>query len=119
MINREALIELMIPIMAAKSSEHWLEGMERLKIGCGPINNIDAVFNDPQVTARDMLIQMPHPALNGEPVSLVANPLRLSKSAVSYRHTPPMLGQHTDEGLEEMLGADAVERKSLREAGVI
>jgi len=118
-INRDALIELMVPIMAAEPSKHWLDGMERLKIGCGPINNIDAVFNDPQVNAREMVIQMPHPALDGKSVQLVANPLRLSETEVSYRHTPPLLGQHTDEVLEEILGADEAERKSLREAGVI
>ena len=93
--------------------------LEKLKIGCGPINNIDAVFSDPQVNDRDMVIKMPHAALNGASVALVANPLRLSETAVSYRHPPPLLGEHTDEVLSEILGADEAEQKSLREAGVI
>ena len=118
-INREALIELMVPLLAAKPSDHWLEGLETLKIGCGPINNIDAVFADPQVNDREMVIQMPHPALDGKTVPLVASPLRLSETAVSYRHAPPLLGQHTDEVLDEILGADEAERRHLREAGVI
>ena len=118
-VNRDALIEIMVPLLAAKPSDHWLEGMEKLKIGCGPINNIDAVFSDPQVNDRDMVIKMPHAALNGASVALVANPLRLSETAVSYRHPPPLLGEHTDEVLSEILGADEAEQKSLREAGVI
>ena len=118
-INREALIELMVPLLAAKPSDHWLEGLETLKIGCGPINNIDAVFADPQVNDREMVIQMPHPALDGKTVPLVASPLRLSETAVSYRHAPPLLGQHTDEVLDEILGTDEAERRHLREAGVI
>ena len=118
-INRDALIELMVPLLAAKPSDHWLEGLETLKIGCGPINNIDAVFADPQVNDREMVIQMPHPALDGKTVPLVASPLRLSETAVSYRHAPPLLGQHTDEVLDEILGADKAERRHLREAGVI
>jgi len=117
--RRELRVCTSLPCLLRGSGDVLDQIKERLKIGCGPINNIDAVFNDPQVNARDMLIQMPHPALNGEPVSLVANPLRLSETEVSYRHTPPLLGQHTDEVLEEMLGADEAERKSLREAGVI
>ena len=118
-VNRDALLEIMVPLLAAKPSDHWLEGMEKLKIGCGPINNIDAVFSDPQVNDRDMVIKMPHTALNGASVALVANPLRLSATAVSYRHPPPLLGEHTDEVLSEILGADEAEQKSLREAGVI
>jgi len=118
-VNRDALIEIMVPLLAAKPSDHWLEGMEKLKIGCGPINNIDAVFSDPQVNDRDMVIKMPHAALNGASVALVANPLRLSETAVSYRHPPPLLGEHTDEVLSEILGTDEAEQKSLREAGVI
>ena len=51
-INRDALIELMVPLLAAKPSDHWLEGLETLKIGCGPINNIDAVFADPLIGQR-------------------------------------------------------------------
>ena len=118
-VNRKALIELMVPILAAKPSDHWPDGLERLKIGCGPINNIDAVFADPQVRDRDMVIQMSHPALGGKTVPLVANPLRLSETGVSYRHAPPLLGQHTDEVLEELLGAGEAERERLRETGAI
>ena len=118
-INRNALIEIMVPILKAKPSNQWLEGMERLKIGCGPINNIDEVFEDPQVKDRGMVIKMPHPALGGANVSLVANPLRFSETNVSYRHSPPLLGQHTEEVLKELLGSSEEECTRLRESGII
>jgi crotonobetainyl-CoA:carnitine CoA-transferase CaiB-like acyl-CoA transferase len=66
-----------------------------------------------------MVIKMPHTALNGASVALVGNPLRFSETAVSYRQPPPLLGEHTDEVLSEVLGTDEAERKTLQEAGVI
>ena len=84
-----------------------------------PDKSIDAVFADPQVKDRGMVINMPHSALGGSNVSLVANPLRFSETNVSYRYPPPLLGQHTDEVLKEVLGISEEERVILREAGVI
>ena len=89
------------------------------KITCGPINNIDQVFDDAQVVARGMKIEMNHPATGGEPLSLIGSPSKMSVTEVSYRHAPPMLGQHTEEVLEELLGLDAAECNRLREQGVI
>ena len=66
-----------------------------------------------------MIIKMPHTALNGASIPLVGNPLRFSETAVSYRQPPPLLGEHTDEVLSEVLGTDEAERKTLQEAGVI
>ena len=118
-VNRDALIELMVPVLAAQPSAHWLDGLEELKIGCGPINNIDGVFADAQVKDRGMVLRMPHPVLDGAAVPLVASPLRLSGTPVSYRHAPPLLGADTDDILRGMLGADDAELDALRSAGVI
>jgi crotonobetainyl-CoA:carnitine CoA-transferase CaiB-like acyl-CoA transferase len=104
--------------MQQKPSAYWLEELENNKITCGPINNIDQVFADAQVVARDMRIEMDHPAA-GEPVSLIGSPSKMSVTEVSYRHAPPMLGQHTEEVLEELLGLDTAECNRLREQGVI
>ena len=116
--NRDALAEILNDVMRQKPSAHWLEGLEEIKISSGPINDIGQVFADEQVKARGMQIEMEHPAA-GKPVSLIASPAKLSETNVSYRHPPPMLGQHTDEVLEELLGLDAGERDGLRERGVI
>ncbi len=117
--NRDALIEAMIAILAAQPSAHWLEGMEALKIGCGPINSIDQVFADPHVQDRGMVVEMDHPEAGGKKVPLIASPLRLSETPVSYRRPPPTLGQHTVEVLREMLELGDDEISRLREDGAI
>jgi len=117
--NREALTQILNEVMRQNPSAYWLEELEKNKITCGPINNIDQVFADAQVVARDMRIEMNHPATGGEPVSLIGSPSKMSVTEVSYRHAPPMLGQHTEEVLEELLGLDAAECNRLREQGVI
>ena len=117
--NREALTQILNEVMRQNPSAYWLEELAKNKITCGPINNIDQVFADAQVVARDMRIEMNHPATGGEPVSLIGSPSKMSVTEVSYRHAPPMLGQHTEEVLEELLGLDAAECNRLREQGVI
>ena len=117
--NREALTQILNEVMRQKPSAYWLEALEKIKITCGPINNIDQVFDDAQVAARGMRIEMNHPATGGEPLSLIGSPSKMSVTEVSYRHAPPMLGQHTEEVLEELLGIDAAECNRLREQGVI
>ena len=117
--NREALTQILNEVMRQNPSAYWLEALEKIKITCGPINNIDQVFDDAQVAARGMRIEMNHPATSGEPVSLIGSPSKMSVTEVSYRHAPPMLGQHTEEVLEELLGLDAAECNRLREQGVI
>jgi glutaryl-CoA transferase len=116
--HRDAAAALLNPIFAAKPSSYWLEGLEQRKIGCGPINNLDQVFADPHVQARGMVTEMPHPAIDGAPARMIASPLRLSATPVTYRASPPLLGQHTDEILTELLGMDAAELAKLREIGV-
>ena len=117
--NREALTQILNDVMRQKPSAYWLEALEKIKNTCGPINNIDQVFDDAQVAARGMRIEMNHPATGGEPLSLIGSPSKMSVTEVSYRHAPPMLGQHTEEVLEELLGLDAAECNRLREQGVI
>ena len=102
-----------------KRQAYWLEKLEQNKISCGPINNIDQVFSDAQVLARDMRIEMNHPAAGDNLVSLIGSPAKLSSTKVSYRHPPPMLGQHTEEVLGELLDLDNADIKNLRKEGVI
>ena len=117
--NRDALIAAMEPVLASKPSKEWLTELERLTIGCGPINSVDQVFADPHVKDRGMVINMPHDAVGGRDVPLVANPLRLSETPVSYRHTPPVLGADTDDVLRSVLELDEADLDGLRSAGVI
>ncbi len=117
--NRDALIDLLRPVFAAKSSTFWLDGLENLNIGCGPINNIDQVFADRQVKDRGMVVKMSHPTAGDNPVPLIASPLRFSGTPVSYRHPPPVLGEHTNDVLRDVLDLDDAELALLKETGII
>lgn len=117
--NREACIAALRPIFESRKMADWLGALEAAGIGCGPINNLDQVFADPHVQARGMVEDVPHPAIGGGPAKLIASPLRLSETPVQVRHAPPLLGQHTDEVLSEVLGMDQAALAQLREASVI
>lgn len=117
--NRDRLAPLLRAVFEAKPSAYWLEGLERRKIGCGPINDLAQVFADPQLAARGMVAEIAHSALDGAPTKLIASPLRLSKTPVRYRRHPPLLGEQTESVLRELLGLDDDELASLRDAGAI
>ncbi len=114
--NRDAIVALLAPAMRRHPMAHWLAGLEARGVPCGPVNDIATAFEDPQVKARGMKITMPHPAGN---VDLIASPVKMSATPVTYRRPPPTLGQHTDEVLAELPGFDETERARLREKGVI
>lgn len=116
--NRAVLVPLVRTIMLSKSKAEWLSGLEQLGVPCGPINRLDEVFADEQVKARGMTTTLPHP-LTPEPVELMASPLKLSETPVTYRHAPPPLGQHSAEILEEWLGLDKITITQLQTSGAI
>ena len=116
--NRETLIPKLAAIIAARPSRHWLDGLEACNVSCGPINTIDQVFNDPHVQARGMEIAMAHP-LSDKPVRLIGSPLKMSATPPSYDHPPPLLGQHTEALLGELLGLCDDDIAGLRGRGVI
>ncbi len=101
--NRAVLVPLLRQATVMRTSAEWIAALEAAGVPCGPINRIDEVFADPQVRWRGLHIDMPH-ALAGS-VPLVANPIRLSGSPVTYQRPPPMLGEHTAEVLAQWLGA--------------
>jgi crotonobetainyl-CoA:carnitine CoA-transferase CaiB-like acyl-CoA transferase len=117
--NRDTLIAILKDVVAAKSSEHWVSGLEPLNVSCGPINTLEQVFDDPQVNARDMRLQMPHPVAGDRPIELIGSPLRMSETPPTYRHSPPTLGQHTDEILRELLDVSDTDIATLRSDGII
>ena len=116
--NRDELIPRIAGIIAAKPSRHWLDGLEARNVSCGPINTIDQVFDDPQVRAREMEIAMAHP-LTEKPVRLIGSPLKMSATPPSYDLPPPLLGEHTDQVLGELLDIGEGELAGLRDRGVI
>ena len=114
--HRAELLEVLTPLMKQHSVERWCELAQQEGFPCGPINTIDRVFRDPQVRAREMQIQMNSPSYGA--LDLVASPMRLSASPVSYRRAPPSLGQDTQEVMRDLHYSDD-EITSLRDSGVI
>ncbi|MDC0229560.1 CoA transferase, partial [Deltaproteobacteria bacterium] len=117
--NRDVLAELINDLTKRFSTSYWLDGLEELKVPCGPVNTIREVFETPQIQHRGMEISMPHYLSGNGKVSLIGSPVRMSETPVSYRNSPPTLGQHTDVILEELLGISEKERAALAEKGVI
>ncbi len=115
--NRSFITQQLAPLLASHPTGWWLERLEALKIGCGPINTLEQVFADPHVIARQNLVEMTHGS--GTVMRLVANPVRLSETPAAYRLPPPMLGEHTDAVLADVLNIAAPERAELREKSVI
>jgi crotonobetainyl-CoA:carnitine CoA-transferase CaiB-like acyl-CoA transferase len=116
--NRQLVTDTLTPVMKTKGTVEWVERLEALKIGCGPINTLREVFNDPQSRARGVVVHMPH-AATPDGVDVIANPVRLSETPADYRMPPPLLGQHTAEVLSERLGLDAAQLAALRANDVI
>ena len=115
--NRAVLVPLIRQATVFKTTAEWVSQLEAVGVPCGPINDLAQVFADPQVQARGLAMQLPH-ALAGL-VPQVASPIRLSGTPVEYRNAPPLLGEHTQEILERVLGLDSVAVEALREAGVL
>jgi crotonobetainyl-CoA:carnitine CoA-transferase CaiB-like acyl-CoA transferase len=115
--NRQVLIERLCAATAVRPTAEWVSRLESAGVPCGPINAIDAVFDDPQVRARAMQISMPHASAGSVP--LVASPLRLSKTPASYRLAPPLLGSHTREVLTDLLGMPSAQIDDLAARGIL
>ena len=114
--HRAVLVPVLARLMKQRRKADWLAALEAAKVPCGAINNLAEVFADPQVRAREMVVELPHP-LSGA-LRLGASPIRLSDTPVQYRRAPPLLGEHTDEVLAE-LGLDAAAIAELRRHGTI
>ena len=114
--HREILTDLLKPILARRSLADWIVMLEEANVPCGPINRIDQVFADPQAIARGLTVAMQHAT---GPMHLVASPLRLSGTPPEYRLAPPLLGEHTNEILKDVLAIQPQEITRLRAARIV
>ncbi len=104
--NREALADIISVGMKKKNRDYWISVFEKVGVPCGPVNNLEQVFNDPQVQYRGAVVSLPHPQAASGSVEVIANPLKLSKTPVQYRRAPPVRNQHADEILRDWLGRE-------------
>ncbi len=115
--HRATLVPLLEAAMRSRSKTDWLTALEAAKVPCGPINNLAEVFADPHVQSRHMVHTWAHP-LQPE-LQLVGSPMKLSATPVVCQRPPPMLGQHTQDVLSEVLHCSAERIDQLANAGVI
>jgi crotonobetainyl-CoA:carnitine CoA-transferase CaiB-like acyl-CoA transferase len=95
----------------------WTAELEKAGVPCGPINSLDEVFADPQLRARSMCTTVEHPVAGKVP--LVGTPMKFSATPVGSAQPPPLLGEHTAQVLEQLLGFDHTGISALRGAGVV
>ncbi|HOO81866.1 MAG TPA: CaiB/BaiF CoA-transferase family protein [Alphaproteobacteria bacterium] len=117
-LHRETLVPMIETLIARHDIAHWIDGLHDADVPCGPVNTMDKVFGDPQISARDMKIEMEHPLTNA-PVHLVGSPLKLSGTPVTYKYAPPVCGQHTREILSQQLRLSDAEIDALAAEQII
>ncbi len=115
--QRDTLVPMIAEVVLTRTQRDWLAALEAVGVPCGPINRLDQVFADPQVQARRMRFDLPHP-LSGT-VPQVANPLNFSATPVTYTQAPPLLGEHTEAVLAQRLGLSKESLADLAARGVI
>lgn len=115
--HRAILVPLLEDVLRTRSKTDWLNALETAKVPCGAINNLAEVFSDPHVRSRDMVTTWQHPASG--PVELVASPMKLSETPVRNELPPPLLGEHTQSVLRDLLKMDDAQLATLKSRHII
>ena len=115
--NRDEITRLLNEVFAQRTTREWVQLLDDAGVANGPINTIAQVFEEPQVRARGLKIELPH-AIAGK-VLLVASPMRFSDTPIKHEMPPPALGQHTDEILRGVLKKSDAEIAKLKADGVV
>ena len=115
--NRAELAKILNEAFASRDANEWLGKLQQAGIPCGPINTIQDVFNHPQATARNFKVEIEHPTAGL--VGLPGFPYKMSHTPAQLRRPPPLLGEHTEEVLTELLGYDPAQVALLKEQKVI
>jgi crotonobetainyl-CoA:carnitine CoA-transferase CaiB-like acyl-CoA transferase len=115
--NRAELTRLLQAVFAQRTTRVWVDLLEAAGVPNGPINDVAQVFEEPQVKARGIKVELEHPVAGKLPT--VASPMRFSATPVEYKLAPPVLGQHTEEILRGLLQLDDAAIAKLRADGTV
>lgn len=115
--EREVVNAIVQETLLENTAEYWLQKLSAARIPCGPVNNFQEALQDPQIVARNMVVNVQ--LQSGETVSMPGNPIKLSAVGEVPFGPPPLLGEHTEAVLGELLGYDATKIAPLKAAGVI
>ena len=117
--NRKELNKIIGKTILKKTITEWVQGLTKINVPCGPINNIKQVFDDPQVKSRKMKINMKHKKSKTGKINIVGSPMNFSVSKIKYKKTPPTLGEDTKKFLNKFLKISIPEIKKLKDEGII
>jgi formyl-CoA transferase len=115
--NREILIPLVAEAVAQRTCDEWVELLVEAAVPCGPVNNMQSLFSDPQVLHREMVAEVPHPTIGL--LRLVGVPIKYAETPAAVRLPPPLLGEHTNEILSSVLGYSQEQIGVLRRNAVV
>lgn len=115
--NRDIIVGKLAEHFQGDTADNWVKRIHAMKVPVGVINDIGRALDEPQVVARDMLVEIPH--AQNPAFRMVGSPLKLSETPVEYQRPAPMLGEHTDEVLKRRLGIDDTRLAQLKAEGVI
>lgn len=110
--NQKALKAILDGVFPAKTVAEWLEVLDKAGIPCGPINTVDKIIDDVQIKARDMIVESRHPVAGV--VKMAGVPVKLSETPGAVEGPAPLLGQHTEEILQQLLGLTADKVQKLK-----
>jgi formyl-CoA transferase len=114
--HRTALAERIESVTRHRPTRHWLEAFHARDIPCGPINSYADVFADPQIVAREMVVDVKHPTLGA--IRALGSPIKLSVTPPMVHRRAPLLGEHTQEVLREA-GFDELDIAALCGTGKV
>jgi crotonobetainyl-CoA:carnitine CoA-transferase CaiB-like acyl-CoA transferase len=117
--NRRVLYDLLFEVTKQRSQAEWVEGLASVNVPCGPVNDLAQVFEDPQIIARGMKLEMELPDSESGSIKLVRNPIRYSATPLRCDSPPPHIGQHTREVLQRLGGLSEAQLAALKEKGVL
>jgi len=115
--DRELINAIVQEELLKDTAENWLTKLQSFRIPCAPVNNFQQALNDSQIRARNMVVEIE--LQSGEKVSMPGNPVKLSEMEEGGYNPPPLLGEHTDKVLSEVLGYDQARIETLRKQGTI
>lgn len=115
--NRQELTRLIQDVFSGKTAEEWFQLLSDAGVPAGPVNNIEQVFEHPQVKARETVEEVSHPTLGT--IKMVKSPIRFSGLQIQTKSHPPLLGEHTEDFFEKEMGINKEEINRLREEGII
>jgi crotonobetainyl-CoA:carnitine CoA-transferase CaiB-like acyl-CoA transferase len=115
--NRAECTAILAEALKKKTTAEWITLLETVGVPCGPINRLDDVYADPQIQHRGLKIDVPHPKAGSVP--LVANPIKFSRTPISYNMPPPLMGEHVEDVLRSVLGKSDAEIAALRDKKIL